>query len=54
MVVNKMDEPGAAEQLKAFKKATRTKPLAISCLLEQGLEELRVTLFSFARELMEP
>lgn len=54
VVVNKMDEAVAADNLKAFKKATKTRPIAISCLLEQGLEELQTRLFTFARELMAP
>jgi GTP-binding protein len=53
VVVNKMDEEGTAEQLAAFREATGTDPIAISCLLEDGLEELRKQLFSFATNLMD-
>jgi GTP-binding protein len=52
VVVNKMDEEGSAERLATFKEKTQTEPLAISCLLEDGLEALRAELFSFASGLM--
>lgn len=52
VVVNKMDEEGSAERLATFKEKTQTEPLAISCLLEDGLEALRAKLFSFASGLM--
>lgn len=41
IAANKMDEPAAAENLKIFKKKTRTKPLEISAYTGQGLDELR-------------
>lgn len=48
VVANKMDEPGAVDQLKAFSKRTKVKPLQISALLGEGLDVLRKEFFSFA------
>ncbi len=39
VVANKMDEPSAAENLKVFKRKTRTKPIAISCLTDEGIAD---------------
>lgn len=39
IVANKMDEPSAAENLKVFKRKTRTKPIPISCLTDEGIAD---------------
>lgn len=49
VVVNKIDEAAAVENLEPFRQATGVEPLAVSCLLGDGLPELRKTLFTFAR-----
>ena len=49
VVVNKIDDSTAAQNLEPFEEATGVKPIAVSCLLGEGLPELRKTLFSFAR-----
>ena len=54
IVVNKVDEPAAADHLETFKTRTGTKPVAVSCLLGEGLPELRKALFSFANEMTPP
>lgn len=41
VVANKMDLPEAAQKLKAFKKATKCKPLPVSALSGDGIPELR-------------
>jgi GTP-binding protein len=41
IVANKMDLPEAVENLKAFKSKTRTKPLKVSTLSGDGLDELK-------------
>jgi len=41
IVANKMDLPEAAENLAAFRKATRTKPIPVSALTGEGLADLR-------------
>lgn len=46
VIANKMDEPDAVQNLKAFRKAYGKGVIAISCLSEEGLDELRATLFS--------
>jgi GTP-binding protein len=50
VVVNKIDEPAAREQLDAFRRETHCDPLPVSCLLGDGLEALRAALFSFAKQ----
>ena len=54
VVVNKMDEPAAADLLETFVKKTGTEPVPVSCLLGEGLPELRKALFSFANEMTHP
>ncbi len=54
VVVNKIDEPGAAANLDAFRRETGVEPLAVSCLLGEGLPRLREALFSFASEPVSP
>ncbi len=44
VVANKMDLPEAAENLKVFKRKTRTKPLSVSTHSGDGLEELKLRL----------
>ena len=41
---NKMDEPNAAENLKAFKKKIKEKVYPISCVSEEGFAELKQAL----------
>lgn len=45
VVANKMDMPVAAENLKLFKRKTRTKPLEISAGLGEGLEQIKEVLY---------
>jgi len=52
IVVNKIDEPEASKQLQIFRKETGTDPLAVSCLLGEGLSELKDALFSFAEKVV--
>jgi len=54
VVLNKIDEPAAAKNLEPFRKATGTDPVVISCLLGEGLAQLRKTIFSFARDITVP
>jgi GTP-binding protein len=49
VVANKMDEPSAIENLKAFKRKTRTKPIPVSCLTGEGIAEFLAAL----REMVE-
>jgi len=44
IVANKMDLPEAADNLVAFRKATRTKPLRVSALTGDGIEDLKEAL----------
>ncbi len=48
IIANKMDEPAAEENLKIFKRKTRTKPLPVSALSDEGLPELRTALHQFS------
>ena len=41
IAANKMDEPDAAENLKAFKKKVRKKVYPISCVSDEGFEALK-------------
>jgi GTP-binding protein len=50
VVLNKSDEPAAAQNLDRFRDETGTDPLVVSCLLGEGLSELRKALFSFANK----
>jgi GTPase len=54
IVVNKMDEPAARENLQPFRKATGQEPIPVSCLLGEGLPQLREALFSFANQFAHP
>lgn len=54
VVVNKMDETEAGKHLQTFKERTGTDPVTISCLLGEGLPQLRKALFSFAKENAQP
>jgi GTP-binding protein len=49
IVANKMDEPNAPENLKVFKRKTRTKPIPMSCLTGEGIPEFLKAL----REMVE-
>ena len=54
LVANKMDEAGAAEKRERFIRETGMEPMGVSCLLGEGLPELRKALFSFAFEIANP
>lgn len=54
LVANKMDESGAVKNRERFIRETGTEPLAVSCLLGEGLPELRKGLFSFAFKVTNP
>jgi GTP-binding protein len=54
VVLNKIDEPAAAEHREAFLRRTGTRPLEVSSLLGEGLPELRKALFSFAMKVTNP
>ncbi|HSH09046.1 MAG TPA: GTPase ObgE, partial [Oceanipulchritudo sp.] len=54
VVLNKIDESAAASNLEPFRKATGTDPVVISCLLGEGLAQLRKAIFSFARDIYVP
>jgi len=45
IVANKMDDPGADEHLKAFRRTTKTKPLEMCAELGEGVPELKDLLF---------
>jgi len=44
VVANKMDLPEAAENLKVFKRKTKTKPLAVSAVTGDGIPELKAAI----------
>ena len=50
VVANKMDEPTAQENLDEFQQDLSIKTLAISCLSEEGIDELKETLYSGVRD----
>lgn len=54
VVVNKVDESAAAENLEPFREATGVDPVQVSCLLGEGMPQLRKSLFTFAREITTP
>jgi GTP-binding protein len=54
VVLNKSDEPAAAQNLDRFRTETGTDPFVVSCLLGEGLSGLRKALFSFAKEFTQP
>lgn len=51
VVANKMDAPEAAENLKRFRKETRTKPLPVSAETGDGIELLKQRLLQIVRHL---
>ncbi|MGC9450952.1 MAG: GTPase ObgE [Oceanipulchritudo sp.] len=53
VVVNKIDETAAANNLEPFRRATGINPIAVSCLLGEGLPQLKKSLFAFAREISD-
>lgn len=57
VVANKMDVPEATEQLKIFKRKTRTRPIPVSALTREGMDRLENELFAFCerhKELLAP
>ena len=48
VVANKMDLPEAAANLKAFKKATKTRPIPVSTLTGEGIPALREAMIDLA------
>jgi len=44
VAANKMDEPNAAENLKAFKKKFKGKIFPMSCVSDEGFDELKEAL----------
>lgn len=48
IIANKMDEPAAVQNLVDFKRRTRSKPLPVSALSEEGLDLLRDDLHRFS------
>lgn len=54
VVLNKMDEPAAATLMETFREETGLEPIGVSCLLGEGLPQLRKALFSFANEIAHP
>ena len=53
VVLNKIDEAAAANNLDPFRKATGVEPLTVSCLLGEGMSQLRKSLLSFARKVTD-
>ena len=51
VVANKMDLPGAAENLKAFRRRTRTKPVPMSAADGTGVDVVRETLYDWKKGL---
>lgn len=49
VVANKMDEPAAAENLEAFRKATGLNPLPMSAEMGEGVDKLREMLHDWRR-----
>lgn len=49
VVANKMDLPGAPENLKSFRRSTKLKPVALSAATGDGVPELRQLLFDWHR-----
>ena len=50
VVANKMDVPEAAENLKEFKRKTRTKPFPISALTGEGIPKLKQAIYDLKKE----
>ncbi len=53
VILNKIDEPAAAQNLDPFRENTGVDPLVVSCLLGEGMPQLRKSLFAFARKVTE-
>ena len=53
VVLNKIDESAAAENLEPFREETGVEPVTVSCLLGEGMPQLTKSLFSFARKVTE-
>ena len=53
VIFNKIDEPAAAENLEPFREQTGLDPVVISCLLGEGMPQLRKSLFNFAQKVTE-
>ncbi len=53
VAANKMDEPNAAEQLKAFKKKFKGKVYPISCVSDEGFDELKQALLAAVLEVRQ-
>jgi len=54
VVANKMDLPEAAENLKAFKRKTRTRPIPVSALTGEGIPELKREIYNLYCTLDRP
>mgnify|MGYP002635274062 CR=1 FL=1 len=53
IAANKMDEPNAAENLKAFQKKVKEKVYPISCVSDEGFEELKQALLQPVLEIRQ-
>ena len=53
VAANKMDEPNAAENLKIFKKKFKGEVHAISCVSDEGFEELKAELLKAVLEVRQ-
>lgn len=51
VIANKMDMPESADNLKRFRKETKTKPLPLSCETGEGLDLLKSRLLQMIRHL---
>jgi GTP-binding protein len=51
VVANKMDMPEAAENLKVFRRKTKTKPLPVSSATGEGMDLLKTRLLQMVRHL---
>ena len=51
VLANKMDLPGAAENLKKFRQRTRTKPLPVAAGTGEGVEKVRDALYEWKKGL---
>ena len=50
VVANKMDLPDSAENLKVFRRKTKTKPLPVSTETGEGLDLLKARLFQMIHQ----
>ena len=53
VAANKMDEPNAPDNLKAFKKKFKGKVHAISCVSDEGFDELKEALLQAVLEVRQ-